>query len=147
MTRVEGSVMIDRSTDAVWSLISDMDKFEKTINPYVIESKQTSAGPIGVGATFHEVRSKSPKAMDYRFTEYEPNNRLALEVTSGMLRGSIVTEKVENVEGKTRLTTSADYRFSGFYKLIQPFARGRLQKEHAKQLDDVKHAIESQAKP
>jgi hypothetical protein len=147
MTKAEASVIIDRPAEAVWSfIVSDVDKFAKATNPDVIESKQTSAGPIGVGTTFHEVRSKTPKAMDYRVTEYEPNFRFAVEMTSGPIKGSVATEKVENIQGKTRFTEAADYHMSGFYKLLQPFFAGKAQKETENRVNRVKRAVESEAK-
>jgi len=148
MTNAEASVMIDRPAEAVWSFVfADLNRFAKCINPDVIESKQTSAGPIGVGATFHETRSKMPKAMDYRITEYEPNNRFTVEMISGPIKGSVATEKVERMEGKTKFTEITAYRFSGLYKILQPFMAGKAQKETQDRVDRLKRAIESEAKP
>jgi len=105
MTKAEASVVIDRPVEAVWSFVfSDLNRFAKSVNSDVIESKQTSSGPIGVGTTFHETRSKTPKAMDYRITEYEPKNRFTVEMISGPIKGSVATEKFEGIEGKTRFT-------------------------------------------
>jgi uncharacterized protein YndB with AHSA1/START domain len=147
MTKAEASVIIDRPTEAVWSfIVSDVDKFAKATNPDVIESKQTSTGPIGVGTTFREMRSKTPKVMDYRVTEYEPNRKLSLEIRSGPIKGSVATEKVENIEGKTRFTETTDYHMSGFYKLLQPFFTGKAQKETEDRVGRVKRAVESEAK-
>ena len=138
--------MIDRPAEAVWSfVISDLNRFAKCINPDVVESKQTSAGPIGVGATFHETRSKMPKAMDYRITEYEPNNRFTVEMISGP-KGSVATEKVESNEGKTKFTEITAYHFSGFYKVLQPFMAGKARKETQDRVDRLKRAIESEVK-
>jgi hypothetical protein len=148
MTKAEASVIIDRPIEAVWSfMVSDVDRFAKATNPDVIESKQTSTGPIGVGTTFHEMRSKTPKAMDYRVTEYEPSYRFAIEITSGPIKGSVATEKVENIEGKTRFTETADYHMSGFYKLLQPFFAAKAQKETEDRVGKVKHAVESEVRP
>jgi ligand-binding SRPBCC domain-containing protein len=147
MTKAEASVIIDRPTEVVWSfMVSDVDKFAKATNPDVIESKKTSAGPIGVGTTFREMRSKTPKVMDYRVTEYEPSYRFAIEMTSGPIKGSVATEKVENIEGKTKFTETADYHMSGFYKLFQPFFAGKAQKETEDRVGRVKRAVESEAK-
>ena len=143
----EASVVIDRPAEAVWSfVISDLNRFAKCINPDVVESKQTSAGPIGVGATFHETRYKMPKAMDYRITEYEPNNRLTVEMISGPIKGSVATEKVERIEGKTKFTEITAYHFSGLYKVLQPFMAGKAQQETQDRVDSLKRAIESEAK-
>ncbi|HYB06846.1 MAG TPA: SRPBCC family protein [Nitrososphaerales archaeon] len=150
MTKAEASVMIDRPTETVWSFVfSDLDRFAKTLNPDVIESKQTSAGPIGVGTTFHETRSKTPKAIDYRMTEYEPKSMFTIAMTSGPINGSRFTMRLENIEGKTRLTTGGDYHFSGFYKLLQPFMGrpGQFRKEGEAQIGRMKRAVESEAKP
>jgi hypothetical protein len=148
MTRAEASVMIDRPAEAVWSFMTS-DRFSKSMNPDVVGWKQTSTGPYGVGATFQEMRSKTPKVMDFRVTEYEPNLRMTLVVTSGPIKGTIITEKIEIIEGKTKLTEITDYHFSGFYKLLQPFMDrpGNSQKEGETRVGRVKHAVESEVRP
>jgi len=150
MTKGEASVMIDRPTEAVWSyLFSDIDRFARLLNPDVIGSKKTSAGPIGVGTTFHETHSKTPKMIDYRITEYEPNSSFTVEMTSGPAKGTQATIKFESIEGKTRLSEIGDYHLSGLYKLLQPFIGrpGQVQKEGEAQIGRIKHAIESEVKP
>jgi hypothetical protein len=148
MTKAEASVLIDRPTEAVWSFLIS-DRFSKAADPNVIESKKTSAGPWGVGTTTRDVSSKFPKVMDFRITEYEPNNKATVLVTSGPVKGSVVTEKLENIEGKTKLTEIADFHLSGFYKLLQPFVDrpGKAQKETQDRVDKVKRAIESEVRP
>lgn len=138
--------MIDRPTETVWNFMTSFETFSKSINPDVTGWKQISAGPFGVGTTIQETRSKTPKSMDFRVTEYEPNNKVTLVITSGPIRGTVATEKIDSIEGKTRYTETADYHFGGFYKLLQPFvgSHGKVQKETEVRVDRVKRALESQ---
>jgi hypothetical protein len=115
------------------------------IHPDVIEWKQTSAGPWGVGTTLRETRSRTPKTQDFRVTEYEPNQKLTVAITSGPIRGTRITEKMENIEGKTKLTETAEYHFSGFYKVLRPFV-GLSRTGGEARVCLMKSVLESEAK-
>jgi len=144
--KTEESVVVERPIDSVWRFVSS-ENLAKAM-PGVIDWKKTSVGPYGVGTTFREMRSKTPKVMDYRVTEFE-NFRLGLEITSGPIRGTRITESVENVEGKTRLTETAHYNLSGLWKLARPFLDrpGKAEREAMERLNAIKHFLETEAKP
>lgn len=111
-------------------------------NPRVLEMKQTSTGPPGVGTT---VRSTHPmrRALDERIIEYEPNRRITLEATSGPIRGTRVTFSMETIAGKTRLNLTIDLMLSGFYRLVGPFAARRAERESGA-VSNVKRILESE---
>jgi len=140
------SVTVDRPAEAVWKFMTDPANGPKITG--CLESKQTSAGPFGVGTTWRETRSQTPKTQDYRVTEWEPNLKFAFEFISGPVKGSRVRYSLENIEGKTKLTEVADFNLSGIYKLVKPFIDrpGKAEKEATDRLDNLKHAVESEAK-
>lgn len=147
MTRkTEVSVVVERPPEDLWKYVTS-DRMRS--GPDVIDWKRTSAGPFGVGTTFREMRSKTPKVMDFRVTECEPNMRIGLEIISGPIRGTKITWGMESIEGKTRLTETANYNFSGIFKLIGPFydRPGKAEREGMTRLNTIKHAMESEAKP
>jgi pimeloyl-ACP methyl ester carboxylesterase len=115
MAKFEASVMIDRPVEKVWKFVTDLSKLPKW-NTEVLEAKETSAGPLGVGTTL-QVRS-SNMVGHARVVEYELNRRAAFEYPSGPLKGTMERSSVENVEGKTRFTRTADLKFSGVYKQL-----------------------------
>ena len=144
MVKIEASVTVDRPVATVWKFITDVSSYSKT-DPDCLEARQTSAGPFGLGTTWQVRRSKTPKVQDFRVTGYEPNRRLSLEITSGPAKGTKAIESLENIEGKTRLTENADYKFSGFYKLFEPFMRGRMKEESEARVGTAKRILESEA--
>ena len=143
MAKFEASVMIDRPVEEVWKFLMDLSKLPKW-DTEVLESKQTSSGPIGVGTTL-QARAKSMVA-DIKVIEFEPGRKCAMEWTSGPVKGSMESDSVENVEGKTRFTRVGDLKFSGFYKLIGPFLVPRFKREYVASVGNLKRILESEAK-
>lgn len=80
--------MIDRPVEEVWKFITDVSNAPKW-DEDVTEWKQTSAGPLGVGTTFDAIHRRL--TYSERVTEYEPNKRLSLLITSGPAKGTIGT--------------------------------------------------------
>jgi uncharacterized protein YndB with AHSA1/START domain len=147
MAKWEGSTTIDRPAEEVWKFITDLSKLPKW-NPETQEPKQTSAGPLGVGATI-ELKVKMgnrTKTIPIRVTEYEPNRRFSFEHISGPLRGTTEIDTLETIEGKTRFTRSGDMKFNGFCKLIEPFIMPSLKRTIVVNLGNAKRMLESEAK-
>ena len=144
MVNVEASVMINRPIEEVWKFIMDLSKVP-TWDTRVLEMKQTSTGPLGVGSTGEFREKMRNMTISIRITEYDPNRRCSFEHTSGPMKGSIVTESIENIEGKTRFTFSHDLKLSGFYKLLGVM-KGRMRREVVAILNNAKRILESEAK-
>jgi len=53
--KTEASVTVDRSAEEVWQFITDFAKYPKW-DPVIIELRQTSAAPLGVGTTLEVER-------------------------------------------------------------------------------------------
>jgi uncharacterized protein YndB with AHSA1/START domain len=146
MTRWQESVMVDRPVEDVWKFVTDMSELPKW-NPQVLEPRQTSSGPLGVGATveFGARMRSSTMTISMRVTEYESNRRFSFEHTSGPLVGTTESDSFESIEGKTKLTRMGDVKFRGFYKLVGPFVTPRWRKDVVSSLDNVKRILETQA--
>jgi uncharacterized protein YndB with AHSA1/START domain len=146
MTRWQESVVIDRPVEDVWKFVTDLSKLPKW-NPQVLEPRQTSTGPLGVGATveFGAKMRDSMMTISMRMTEYEPNRRSSFVHTSGPLEGTTESDSLEDIEGKTKLTRSGDLKFRGFYKLVGPFVTPRWRKDVVSSLDNVKRMLETKA--
>jgi uncharacterized protein YndB with AHSA1/START domain len=75
MTTITQSVTVNRPAEEVWDFISN---FENTTrwSRGVLEARQTSDGPLGVGSTLHTVVKAfgRRRTADYLATEYEPNH-------------------------------------------------------------------------
>ncbi len=142
MVEIEAGTMIDRPVEEVWKFMTDFTNFPKW-NPRILEMRQTSAGPQGVGTTIHSTHPRG-RALDEQVIEYEPNRRFVLEAASGPLKGTRVTFRVATFEGKTRLTRTINLKLGGFYRLLEPIAV-RNTKREMRTIDNVKLILESGA--
>lgn len=142
MVKIRESVLIDRPVEDVWRFITDISNGPEW-DKDVIEWRQTSTGPLGVGTTLSAVHRRLTYSESV--AEYEPNQKFSLQITSGPAKGTIGTLSVVDTGGKTKLTESSDYRFSGFYKLVGPFLTRTARKETASRVGNVKRILESEA--
>jgi uncharacterized protein YndB with AHSA1/START domain len=121
--------VINRPPEDVFGALQDFEK-APLWNPGVTEVRQTSAGPLGVGATIVYVgrflgRSyESPSV----YAEYVANERFASKTTSGPFHLE-VENTLDPVEGGTRLTARYRGESRGFFKLAEPVVV-RLTKKH-----------------
>ncbi|MGH9003982.1 MAG: SRPBCC family protein, partial [Acidimicrobiia bacterium] len=78
MIKLAQSVSINRPVEEVWKFISN---FENTTrwSRGVLEARQTSEGPLGVGSTLQTVVRAfgRRRTASYLVTEYEPNSAFA----------------------------------------------------------------------
>jgi len=144
--KIEATSRINRTVDDVWKLVADASTWPKWA-PVYLELKQTSAGPVGMGATFH---SKHPqnRTLDERLIEYEPSRRFAFEFISGPIKGSRETYHMEGTtdeQGKTttNLTREFDLKFSGIFKVLGPIlVTPGFKKEKRVEVDNLKRLLE-----
>ena len=76
MIGFENTIRIDRPVDEIFAFLSDFENIPKW-NYYVLEVRQLSESPIGVGTTYHQVRKTDEQ--DFRITEFEPNHTVAVK--------------------------------------------------------------------
>src|SRR5215216_250727 len=76
MLEFENTVYIDRPIGEVFAFLSDFENIPKW-NYYVIDVRQLSESPIGVGTTYHQVRKTDEQ--DFRITELEANHMVAVK--------------------------------------------------------------------
>jgi uncharacterized membrane protein len=72
----ENTIHIDHPVDEVFELLSDFENIPKW-NYYVLEVRQLSESPIGVGTTYRQVRKSDEQ--DFRIIEFEPNHTVAVK--------------------------------------------------------------------
>ena len=144
MAKIVASVTINRKAEEVWRFITDWSNSPKW-DIGIIEMKQTSTGPFGVGTTFTQIRRSTPKETDMRVIEYELNRKFVLEVPTGPGKGSIFTYEMQDAEGKARFTETDDYTWNGFYRVLGPFLGGTVRKNCASRVGNIKRLLESEA--
>jgi uncharacterized membrane protein len=76
MLEFENTVYIDRPVDVVFAFLSDFENIPKW-NYYVLEVRQLSESPRGLGTTYHQVRKTDEQ--DFRIIEFEPDHTVAVK--------------------------------------------------------------------
>jgi carbon monoxide dehydrogenase subunit G len=143
MTTMTQSVMVNRSVAEVWTFISN---FENTTrwSRGVLEARQTSDGPLGVGSTLQAVVKAfgRRRTADYLVTEYEPNHVFAFKVTSGPMT-SRARFSVEPAGAGTRLTASGEVELTGLSRLLAPILVRMVRRHSQADLANVKRILEA----
>lgn len=143
MPTITQSVTVNRPVEEVWDFIGS---FENTTrwSRGVLEAKQTSDGPLGVGSTLQTVVKAfgRRRTADYLVTAYEPNHAFAFEVSSGPMT-SRARYSVEPAGAGTRLTASGEAEATGLYKLLAPVLVRILERHSQDDLTNVKRILEA----
>jgi len=144
MAKIETSIVIDRPAETVWKFVIDPSNAPK-YDPDIISAKQTSDGPVAVGATFEEIRRKEGKS-SFRMVEYDPGRSWTWVATSPRaMEGSKMNVVVEDIGGKTKLTNTTELRLGGFYRLMGPFVARSLRKIQGAEANNIKRLLETEA--
>ena len=120
MEGFELSIVINRPIEEVFAVLANLENDVKWRREW-IEAKNTSEGPLGVGATFCLVGEFLGRRIEtvYEVTEYEPNRITAWKGVSGPLPLTF-RRTFERVEGGTRVTIRYEAEGRGFFKLAEP---------------------------
>ncbi len=145
MIKVENSVVINRPVDEVFEFVSNIENLPQWAGP-VLEAKQTSDGPVGVGATQTQVAQFLGRKIEtsHEVTEYEPNKKLSTKTTSGPLPME-VSYILEPAAGGTKVTLGGDIDAGGFFKLAEPIVGRMLNRQTASDAANLKELLEAQA--
>jgi uncharacterized protein YndB with AHSA1/START domain len=76
MLEFENTIRIDRRIEEVFAFLSDFENIPKW-NYYVLEVRQLSESPRGIGTTYHQVRKTDEQ--DFRIIEFEPSHTVAVK--------------------------------------------------------------------
>jgi uncharacterized protein YndB with AHSA1/START domain len=120
--RIEKSVVIARPVEDVWAVLSNLDNVKRwSISGS--EARQTSPGPLGVGASLEEVKVVLGrfhlKLRDLVVTEFEPNRTIALtDNRVGIAHPGRQRFTFEPIKEGTRLTQVVEINLK---RGIQPF--------------------------
>jgi carbon monoxide dehydrogenase subunit G len=144
MIKVEGSEVINRPKEQVWKFLTSVENASKW-DTGIIEAKQTSDGPVGLGTILEAVSESRGKRRNLKVevTEYDPNKRVAWTIDAGFGTGkSIYT--LESAGSGTRLSKSSEVELKGFFKLLTPIIRRRFNKEEIElDLDNIKRNVKA----
>ena len=138
MLEFENTIRIDRRVDEVFAFLSDFENIPKW-NYYILEVRQLSGSPVGVGTTYHQIRKTDEQ--DYQVTEFEANRAIAVK-TLPQSSPSFERKFTLCEEGnKTRVRDEWKLD-TGRPALLEKLAGGRVRSAVAENLAKLKELLE-----
>lgn len=119
MTRVHGSIEIDRPVAEVFAVLADQ-RNEVRYNPAMRSSTKVSDGPLGVGTTFEATLGERPgRKVRIVYTAYEPPSVLGSRSVAGpaTIDGTV---RCAAIGDRTRLSWDWQVRLGGLARLATP---------------------------
>jgi hypothetical protein len=145
MIKIEGRVVIDRCPEEIWGFMANLENIPKW-DTGILEARQTSEGPQGLGTTLQAVRQYLGRRVILNgvITEYELNKRAAWKIMSRL--GTVLAcYMFEPVGGRTQLSKLIEVEFTGFYRLLEPVLRHKtIREERDVDLANIKRLLETQ---
>jgi uncharacterized membrane protein len=138
MLEFENTIRIDRPVDEVFVFLSDFENIPKW-NYYVLEVRQLSDNPVGVGTTYHQLRKTDEQ--DLRITEFEPNHMVAVK-TLPQSSPSFERKFALYGEGNTTQVRDQWKLDTGRPAVLERLARGRVKSAVAENLAKLKELLE-----
>ena len=117
MINIEQSIVITRPSEEVFAFVTDVEKLAQWMSE-LVEAKQSSDGPMGVGTTISAVAKPLGRRAEstLEVVEYDPNRRFMLKSTSGPVANED-TFTFEPVEGGTVVTRTTEGEVGGFFSV------------------------------
>ncbi len=138
MLEFENTIRIDRPVDEVFAFLSDFENIPKW-NYYVLEVRQLSDSPIGVGTTYHQLRKTDEQ--DFRIIEFEPNHTVAVK-TLPQSSPRLEMRFTLYEEGNTTRVRDQWKLDTGRPTILERLAGGRVKSAVAENLTKLKELLE-----
>jgi uncharacterized protein YndB with AHSA1/START domain len=145
MTKYEVSILIHRPVEAVWEFLSNIENMPKW-DRGVLEARQTSEGPMGVGSTVQIVRQFFGRRRigSFRVLDVVPNKTVAIEASAKWITGRVrYTFAPEG--GATRMISDGEVVLGGWWRLMAPLLIPMLDRDGRDDLANVKRVLEAPA--
>ena len=145
MIKFEESILINRPVEAVWKFLTTIENMPKW-DRGVIEARQTSEGPMGVGSTVQIVRQFLGRRRIgiFRVSDVVPNRTVAIQASAMGLTAQ-VRYTLEAVSDATRMTSAGEVGLGGWLQLIAPIVIPMLARDGRDDLANVKRVLEATA--
>jgi hypothetical protein len=140
MITFENSIVINKPVEEVFRFVADFENIPKW-NYYVREVTKLSAGPVGKGARFNQIRKTDEQI--YMVTEYVPYRKTSVKTEPDSWPKFEIEYQFETLPDATRLTNSWQLEFRHGYKLIANLATRRIKWAVAENLNKLKELLET----
>ena len=138
MLEFENTIRIDRPVDEVFAFLSDFENIPKW-NYFVLEVRQLSESPIGVGTTYHQVRKTDEQ--DYRIIEFEPGHTVGVKTLPQSSPGLEMRFTLDE-EGNTTRVRDEWKLDTGRPAILERLAGGKVKSAVAENLAKLKELLE-----
>ena len=140
----ENEIVINRPLDVVFGAVTDIPGWRRW-QPNLLESRQTTPEPVGVGTQAINVRANFGRRFATRVDvkEFAPNHLVTFRSVSGPITVMIRMTLAPAASG-TRLHQQTEGRPHGFFKVTQPVLANPLRKEMPDGLARLKAFLENQ---
>ena len=139
MIEFTNQVTIDRPIDEVFGFVADLENVPKW-NYYVLDVSKTSGGPLGVGATFHQVRKTDEQ--DFRVVAYQPDRQVTIQTIPPSTPEFEMRFTFEPAGDGTRVTDEWKLD-TGRNALIERLGARRIQAAALENLGKLKELLET----
>jgi len=145
MARFDVGTTIKRPVEDVFAVLSDFSNGSKWSSGVVEPAKKTSAGPIGVGTTWHSVSKVAGRRFDTDIacTEFETNRKITTTFTKPF--PTTLTVTFESVAGGTRISQTVESEPGGFFKLAEPLVVTMAKRQFQSDLDNLRDLMDANA--
>ena len=137
MVRFDNSIRIDLPVNRVFQFVADFENMPKW-NYYVVQVSKVTAGPIGIGTTFRQLRKTDTQ--QYKITTFEPDRKVAI-ATLPPAPGLLMQFTFEPAGDNTLLTDAWELK-GELLGLFGPLAAGRIKAAVAENLAKLKQLLE-----
>lgn len=143
MISFDVEVTINRPVETVFAFANDPATFPQW-QPAVVESRQTSPGPLGVGSTGMNARKVMGQRVESTFevTSYTQNQSFGVKSTSGPVAYEI-TSIFQSVDGGTRLSLHFQGEPQGLFKAAERMLAPTIKKDFEEDYQRLKALLES----
>lgn len=146
MIKLELKITINKPVDQVWDYLTDFRNTPKW-DIGVLETRQTSQGPAGLGTTFQNIGPFLGRnsVREFKVTEYAPNKKVTVRLTNStkLIQKAEVSYTFESTTSGTKITSIGYVELAPLFRLIQPLLFQRAKKDSEGDLNNLKHLLES----
>jgi uncharacterized membrane protein len=138
MLEFENIIRVDRPVGEVFAFLSDFANIPKW-NYFVLEVRQLSESPIGIGTSYHQVRKTDEQ--DFRIIEFEPDHMVAVK-TLPQSSPSFEMRFTLYEEGNTTRIRDEWKLDTGRPAILERLAGGRVKSAVAENVAKLKELLE-----
>ena len=146
MFTAEADVTINRPLEEVFAFVSTPSEIPQWQHD-VVESRQTSAGPLGVGATGAMVRTALGRKVEtgWEVTDFKANAGYTVKSTGNALLSYVLTYAFTAVDGGTRVQASFQGEAHGLAKPMEGMIANSVKQDWQEDHQRLKTLLESRA--